>query len=324
MGEIDANIGEQSIGLAGYATAMPTNLYSDELRQLLPNDGFFISRNVFQKIFLSVCKSLKPPSRPVSKKVNPSVSLNYLELIPFRADLNAPEGGYQSMHGEGKIERASKCSQYYGDGSITTLSTSALASKLESNSVIAPVENSEIFSSGPRERPSESRSTHFRALSTSPEYDPDSSVPQKRHDRVCKASSRTIWTPEMNDLFVRAYNSIIGEVPTPVRILRFMSPFYPDLTQKHVQSKLQKYRLQNKLRASVSHQSIPHSRHQASQQPPQQRSRELHSITPPSTCLVDSSLLFSELESIPPQSLDPPVVDPICATDATSAPDAKP
>lgn len=318
--ESDATIDDQSTGLMEHTTPMPTSLYSEELRKLLPKDCFFISRSVFQKNFLSVCKSLKRSSQPASKGINPSVSFRYLELMPFRAELRASEEDHQSAHAEGAVEENTRHPQYYGKGGVMTSSspTYTYASDLEPNTTIAsasilspvPISKSKAINGVSEKSHSKPNNVPLRGLEAS----------SKRNERTCKASSRIVWTPEMNDLFVRAYNSIIGEVPTPVRILRFMSPFYPDLTQKHVQSKLQKYRLQNKLKASLSCQSASHSRLQAQRPRTSGVDGEIHAITPPPTYLSGTTRLFSGLDSMASQPLNSSTVGLICAADTTEVP----
>ncbi|EFO61582.1 GARP-like protein 2 [Giardia lamblia P15] len=318
--EPDATIDDQSVGLTEHATPMSNSLYSEELRKLLPKDCFFISRSVFQKNFLSVCKSLKRSSQSANKGIIPSVSFRYLELMPFKAELRVSGEGHQSAHVEGAVEGNTRHLHYYGRGGTMTSSspTYTYASDLESNTVIA---STSILSSTPVNKSKAMNGVSEKCYSESSDAPCKGiEVSSKRNERTCKASSRIVWTPEMNDLFVRAYNSIIGEVPTPVRILRFMSPFYPDLTQKHVQSKLQKYRLQNKLKASLSCQSASNPRLQAQRQRTNGVDSEIHAITPPPTYLTGTTRLFSEPDSTTPQSLNSPTVGLICAADATEVP----
>lgn len=330
----DTNIDEQSAEPPEHTPSVSSSLYSDELRTVLPTECFFISWNVFQKYFLSVCKPLKRPLQPASEGISSRVPLNYLELTSFRADLSVPEKAHQSPYTGGTTERGAGCSQHDDEKSTATPHVPASASDLEANSVIAPVSvsasinNNNITNDVVKEHCLEQNDVLFRTMdaSTASEHKSAFFTSPKRQEKTYKASTRIIWTKEMNDLFVTAYNSIIGEVPTPVRILRFMSSSYPGLTQKHVQSKLQKYRLQNNLKASVIHQSTQHSRFQTQRQQQRQRRSETHSITPPSTHLasVPMPVAFPELQSITPQPSDPPTMSLVCVPDTTETPKTDP
>lgn len=320
--KVDTKLDEHSTELSENTSPVSSSLYSEELRMILPTECFFASWNVFQKYFLSVCKPLKRPLQAASEGLNPRVSLNCLEMLPFNADLSASKKEHQSLYTRSTTEKNPDCSHYYDEKNTVASSATTPTSELESNSMIAPISMSESTNNsnimdtvvnGYHVEHDAKSNTDIDKY-TAAEHKPGPFASPKRHENTYKASTRIIWTKEMNDLFVSAYNSIIGEVPTPVRILRFMGSSYPNLTQKHVQSKLQKYRLQNNLKASVSYQCAPNSRLQTQRQQ-RQRKYEARSIDAFPTHLKDAS--FSEIKSITAQPLNSPAKDFICMTDAT-------